>query len=435
MTDASEPIDLTGYQIVIPGNSTNNNSVESLSAYELKDALTSLGYKLPEDAVVADNGSSSVNAKSILIGKTAATEGDMPTGNQFSITENNGTVQISASNYYGYRAAIEYIQQKGGIPTYTEYTNDASLKYLSKPDASVRVMFYNVYGYDNWKNPDGTTVYAPSLALRQDMQKDLLSAYAPDVIGFQEYTADCYHANFNSILSSLDYAQVPVSKGTANYTPIFYNDKKLELVDYEYVMYNEYNGGGTKSITWAIFKVKSGEDANKMFAVFNTHFEYQSQNDGGNVYRCSNARELLTVIQTVLGKRTEYKNIPLFMGGDLNYWNINDTKEPHQILTSGGLTYLAERNNTLTEYTNRWEQDGDYSTYTESYHGYYRYDPTEKIYYMSENSMTTSRYSLDYIFLGGDEDSVAVKKYIIVNNDLTYRASDHSPTFVDFVFN
>ena len=435
------PIVLDGYQIVIPDNAAD--SVEELSAYELKAALAKMGYSLAGEGVITERDVTVNSSKYIYIG-SSPDEGIDPTGTEYTVSANrDGEIRIAAGSYYGYRAAIEYIQQKGGIPTYTEYTNDASLKYLSKPDASVRVMFYNVYGYYNWSNPNGGS---PALALRQDLQRDLLSTYAPDVIGFQEYVANTYHAEFNSTLSSLGYAQVDVSKGTANCTPLFYNPSKVALVkngqeqdECGFELYQQTNddpGINSKSVTWAIFEEldANGKGTGHKFAVFSTHFSHESGADAA-AKRCHNAEQLLGIMEAVLNRNPEYNNIPVIMGGDLNYWKINDTKEPHQILTSSGLTYLAQPDTSPAEYTNRWEKDGDYSQYTESYHGYYRYDPNEKIYDMSENSMTTDRYSLDYIFLGGDKDSVTVKKYIIVNNDLTYRASDHSPTFVDFVFN
>ena len=440
MTDASEPIDLTGYQIVIPGNSTDNNSVESLSAYELKDALTGLGYTLN---VVADNGSSSVNAKSILIGKTAATEGDIPTGNQYLIkADANGLIQISAGNYYGYRAALSFLTEEmnahGGILAGV-YSSTANVPHVEHAtDDSVRVMFYNVFGWNSWYDESGKSTSALfPYQLRMDLQKDLIEAYAPDVVGFQEYMSTAlrngvadYHSKFTPIMTALGYTQISTTAGNANCTPLFYKTDKYDVVESGYQLYSE-NGSGSKSVTWAVFREKA---TGKAFSVFNTHFVHEESNNEGRV---QNAKELLSVINTVTAK---YQGISAIMGGDLNYWNIWETYKPdeaaigsylpHKELTTGGMVYMhnvAEKSVGAPD--------------TDSYHGYFGYNATKKIFNMGVTTIldkaTTNpdTYTLDHIFLGGNKDGIDAKKCIIITDDAALRASDHSPTYVDFILN
>ena len=440
-----EPIDLNDYFIIVPDN-TMNKSVEGLAANELRAMLSELGFSV---RIKDDNGSvQEIGENVILLGKTVATETEMPAENAYTVTEKNGRVQILANNYYGYAAAIKFIKPKikqaGGFPRDFDRTETFSLKQAEKAEGSLRVMFYNVYANDDWKKPDGTTVTgsdAPSALMRQDLQSDLLSVYEPDVVGFQEYSTSTYHSKFNSTLASLQYEQVSVSAGSANYTPIFYKPDRLSLKDSGYELYR-VNGGKTKSITWAIFEEKTGENAGKTFAVFNTHFEYHPGSQGGDEYRASNVEDLLALIKSVTGDGAEYEGVPVIMGGDLNFWdvwgldkddslNASDDKWvgqngiPYTMLTEGGLTLVTKISGVQTNaYTS-----------VNSYHGYYRFDAAKKIYDLTQSTLThtnSNPYTLDHVFLGGGLKNISISRYLIIEDDITLRASDHSPTMLDF---
>ena len=150
----------------------------------------------------------------------------------------------------------------------------------------------------------------------------------------------------------------------------------------------------------------------------------------------------------VLNMKTEYNNIPVIMGGDLNFWNLwenyganaeSETK-PYKALVGGGMT-LASRITGVN--TNFQKKDGE-TNYTNSYHGYYEYDAKKKIYDTSKTTIVDP-YTLDYIFIynHNHDDKTATttdygitaQRYYILKDDLTDRASDHSPTLIDFVFN
>ncbi len=439
-----EPLNLNGYCIVIPDGATDV-SVESLSAYELKATLAELGYSV---SVNEDEGSDQVGVKSILLGKTAATVGNMPTGNKFSVAEKNEQIQISAGNYYGYRAALDFLKGKiteaGGVPRDLNYAGAATVSHTSRATSnSIRVMFYNLNGLAKWQGNSGNRgALSPSVALRQDLQRDMLSAYAPDVIGFQEYmdaTSDGdadsyadYRAGFASTMTSLGYMQVETD--TASCTPLFYNPLKLRVVESDSFCFTRGDADKTASASWAVFEVVTSDAVGKLFAVFGTQFinDCDDLTDRqAEEARVHNATELIGAVNEVTAK---YEGIAVIVGGDLNDPNLEAEGGAYETMKNGGLTYMAEPGgNAPAESTNRWKADGEYSAYTESYHGFYGYDAENKIYDMTENTLTTARFTLDYIFLGGNKDAVTVKKFIIINDELTYRASDHSPTFVDLI--
>ena len=452
------PLKLHGYRVIIPDQALDSR-VESLVAHELKAMLEELGCKV---AVEEDRNDPSICTEAVLIGKTAATEEALPTGNAFSVAEKDGQLQISAGNYYAYRAAIDYlrttIEENGGVPRDLAYTGDTTVANAERAtEDSLRVMFYNVYGLTTWKkgalDAQGNDVsqsltgkYVPPYTIRQDLQLQLIEAYAPDVIGFQEFMSgsgnlDYYTTFLPRMLNQLGYTQVKPEVGRGNCTPLFYNAEKLSVVESGYQLYSV--GGNSKSVTWAIFSVKSGKDAGKTFAVFNTHFAYES-GEYGDLRREQNAKELVEVINEV----TQNGTIAGFMGGDLNFWNlwgnydgktgaeaearISATK-PYKVLTEGGMTLLSG----LADVESNFWSKSNTKNYTNSYHGFFEYDATKKIYDLENSSLTRTKstgYTLDYILLRNQSEStVTVKKYYILKDELTCRASDHCPTLADFV--
>ena len=399
--------------------------MESLSAYELKAALAELGYSV---SVTQDNGSASVNNQSILIGKTAATAGEMPSGNQYRITAaNNGRIQISAGSYYGYRAAlasiINEVKENDGIYA-GAYSGDADLANADRAtNDSVRVAFYNVLGYD-WISLAGGSDKAaaentPPVALRQDLQRDILSAYLPDVIGFQEYVNE-YRSDFGTIMTGLEYTEVPTTQAKNN-SPIFYRADKLSVVDSGFTLYtSEASASNKRGVTWAVFEDQAG---NKL-AVLNTHFLHTNASDFSATEHEDSAATVLSVISTI--KETYGNDIAVIFGGDLNF--KNGTGTAYTSLTNGGLTFASEIEGVQTNAG---------STY--SVHGFYLYNGNgDNVYDLTQSNLLNAnpqkpQYTYDYIFVG-DESSITVKKYIIVEEDATLRASDHSPTLIDLVF-
>ncbi len=418
-TKPSGKYDLTDYSIVL--SSKSMSTATKLAAYELKDYLKGRGFDLP---VVRDSSAAAKGGKSIRMGETAMMVGTMPTGDDYSITDDaDGNIQILAGSYYGYREALRYIRLKGGISKGISQSGNATPALAAKADGTIRAMFYNVYGWDNWKKLDGTTASgndAPSLALRQDLQRDLFESYQPDVLGFQEYMADSYHAKFNSVLTELGYAQVDVSKGSANCTPLFYKKDKLEVVEKGYILYDCSDDTDSKSVTWAVFREKS---SGKLVSVFSTHFMWNMTKDEGAKWdkeREDNAKELVALVNTVVAK---YENIGAIIGGDLNYWNTTagNSAPAYTVMVNGGLKYMIS----MTTAHNR--------ATTESYHGYHAYDGSKSIFDTTKNTLTTSKYTLDYIFFGGSKNKTEIKSYYIISDDITMRASDHCPTFTDIV--
>lgn len=400
--------DLTDYQIVYPNGATEK--VEGLSAYELQATLSDLGYTL---GVVSD--SSSVSTKSILVGKTTATVGEMPTGNNFSVTDRDGVIQIAAGSYYGYRAALDYIVDREGIYVGVRHTGTATVSAAEqKPNGALRVMFYNLYGYNNDEAYEGKR--GGPISLRHAMQLELFATYAPDVICFQEYTADS-HNMLTDQLNVLGYVEVPSSRlsgDSVNDTPIFYKESAVTLVTngYGYHSYmggEDYNNGNTKSLSWAVFT--ENKTGGKQFAVVSTHLMYNANSTDHTAQRQQNVVELLAQIGSI---KTQYPDILIIVGGDLNCF---PDSAPFNDIENGGFTWMREAQGVNTD--------------TLGNKGYSTYSYTDHVYTVVPTPHATNG-GIDHAFYSGN---ISVINYLTLIDRNSCLASDHPPKLADIILN
>ena len=192
----------------------------------------------------------------------------------------------------------------------------------------LNAIYYNVYGW-NAKMP---------VKPRQKMQIDLVKKYSPDFIGFQEFSNFYYRPTFTEMMASAGYTEVPSGKYEAqtgeqahNYTPLFFNEKKLSLIDSgDYYFTSPDNDVESKSVTWALFETTD----KKRFIAMSVHFHYQ-KDDKGRKAREENAHEIIALINGLKEKH----QCPVIFGGDLN---CELHESPHSILKENGLCNLNE---------------------------------------------------------------------------------------------
>ncbi len=434
-------LDLTGYTIVFPEGAVN--TAEYLSSYELKDALSEFGYSLN---VAEESVTLAESTKKIMVGTDDTVKGKWHNKNAFLINERaNGVIQIAADTYYGYREVLSYIRSRGGIPKGADYVGNAESESMTRADdTSLRVIYYNLHAHDNWKNASGQTVYgdnAPARALRQELQCDLVRSYDADVVCLQDYAPDNFRKVVSPVLASMGYTEIAATGKTSDRRPIYYKKDRLKPIDSGCVIFTRCSNSESlkKGVSWAVFQ---DLETNKEFAVFNTHCTSNSGSGtpaSWDAERTDNAREILEAVQGVLQKHGE---IPAVIGGDFNFWDVwgidkpDAEKDPNDkwvgqnglpfnLLMGAGLTYassVAEESNGLLA--------GE--TYVNSYHGFRTYDPAKRIYDVVSTNVKNN-YSLDHVFLDGDLTKLAVRRYLVVEDDLTMRASDHCPVCVDFV--
>ena len=311
-----------------------------------------------------------------------------------------------------------------------------SSKFIGKKDGMLRAMFYNIYGYMWYPDKENAPhLSSGPISLRQQMETELISAYAPDVIGMQEYS-EHYHKGMTPLMLDIGYAEVDVSHTKArndgtkiNYTPLFYRPDTLNLIDGGFVMYpktmpdpnNEgevlnINDVSSKSLTWAVFEDKA---SGKRFIAICTHFMYSASyltNELRHEVRVQNANNLLKTVAK-LRENPEYRLLPVIMGGDLNC--TKDSIE-FKTLTDGGMEWLWD----ISPVRDTSRGLKQYATYDETIGKYVKYEmPSEE-----------PEESIDHIFCMQPENGkkAEIHNYVTVTDRLALLSSDHCPRFTDF---
>ncbi|MBQ7322094.1 MAG: endonuclease/exonuclease/phosphatase family protein [Clostridia bacterium] len=269
----------------------------------------------------------------------------------------------------------------------------------------VRILYHNIWGY---LNTDGSN----PVSMRADIAIPIYDAIAPEILCFEE-AGTPFRTEARPLfkwLKAENYSEICFTNEGGTGNPIFYRKDLLELLDSGYAK----SRNGDKGTTWAIFRLKS--DANKVFAVTNSHFAANSNAGGdaelGNTYRVQDAKAALQAIEGIFAK---YPNVPIFVGGD---FNTNPSGDPYRTLQNGGLVNVR----TLTE-----NQSG-----VRPYHGSYAYDKEFDLYEPVPGAAAgTAGDSIDHIMTvpGG----ATILRQYVMDDMLSATVSDHCPHFVDVV--
>ncbi len=237
---------------------------------------------------------------------------------------------------------------------------------------------------------------------------DILLRYLPDIIGLQE----CNSAVHSKVLKNLPSFYAFANKthngsSTVNYTPIIYNTELFTLIKSDIVwLRGRYTGTNTKSLNWAVLEDATGAK----FALINYHGAVCSNSYKGfeNFTSSQLSQQALewkldNVVQVTEIKNAiiaEFGNIPIMVSGDNNF---NSSSEPYKNITAEGFADA--------EITARISRMTGYKT---SY---------------SYGNAPGSGLSIDHIFGLNGVDFVV---HAIVRGDDVWKASDHSPVYVDF---
>ena len=78
-----------------------------------------------------------------------------------------------------------------------------SSSFMSNKNGDVRAMFYNIYGWMWYPDKENSpNLSSGPIELRQKLQAEMISSYAPDVLGMQEYSI-YYHKGMTPRLFEL----------------------------------------------------------------------------------------------------------------------------------------------------------------------------------------------------------------------------------------
>ncbi|KAM9958116.1 hypothetical protein ACTFIW_013096 [Dictyostelium discoideum] len=189
----------------------------------------------------------------------------------------------------------------------------------------LRAVSYNIR-FDNPSDKQNSWVHRKMLVFSN------ISFLKADIIGFQE----CLFHQIKDIKENLNnnyemsYDFIGVGRDDGNekgeFSPIFYNTKKIELVHSHQFWVSEtpykvgsksWNTACTRIVTWGLFKQKK---TNKSFYFLNTHLDHQSE-----LARSEGTMLIKSFIATLKPQ------IPLILVGD---FNSNDNQKPIENLIS-----------------------------------------------------------------------------------------------------
>ena len=402
-------VELSEYNIVI---SKAADVSEEIFAYALRyHLLKNYGYELQ----VTDD-SRNESEYEILIGNTVRSN-VTPEEDGYAVVVNGKKLQMTADGMLGWEGLHNYVMydlfkstlaakytltQDFDVNKKTELSLNDGSYFSDNRTGDVRYMVFNVYGYG-----EGCPI-----SMRQQLQQDIISAYLPDVIGFQEYTAT-FHENLTPLLIELGYTAVEVDTTVdgveyVNFTPMFYRaDKLTQKASGFDIQLNANPKELTKTTTWAVFETADGKE----FGAITTHFMWSGDKIVTNheELRRQHAADIVALSNKL---KNEY-GVPVIFGGDLN---CNLVSEPVTILTEGGLA-LAQG---MAPEDNRNNNNG--------HHSHTAYDSVNKTFTGVFIPKGTYAGSIDHLFA---TEGVTVKGFATLCSYYTAIASDHSPLIMD----
>ena len=400
-------VELGKFDIVLSPDAATN---ESYFAKSLRYWLyLRYGYRmnLSDGSVAAEN--------SIVI------ENAEVSGKDYAIRVEDGDLYLTADCMLGFNAMYDYITgtlfKAGGSVDYTlaaDYSHSAlaptsindGTSLIGAKTGTVRLMINNVFS--NIVNYDDGTSTGP-IPLRQALQLEMVRSYAPDIVGFQEFST-----NYDSVvaqMTELGYELVPNNSTVRNNNPLFFNNDTLELIDSGYKVYTGIEE--QKAAAWAVFEVR---DSGERFVAISTHFMWNSpkfdSTDEAVAARNQNAVELLALVDQI---RDEYTDIPVLMGGDFNCQ-----------LTSDALTSILDEGFSCARELAAQKND------TNGSHTYSRYDPEFEAYTLIYTPTKKHSAAIDHVFVSGN---VTINSFASLTIPYACYASDHCPMITDFTIN
>lgn len=281
------------------------------------------------------------------------------------------------------------------------YDNDPKAGVKTE-SSDVRVMSFNILASD-WSNK-------PAVKGRDDLVRDVVSRYLPDVIGMQEVNAEWYDS-LKSEFGTYKFVNENKIKiwGEVNYSTIAYNTETVSLIKWGQSPYMVNYNKNCRNFMWAIFEMKN--EPGERFIVTSTHWDLTSDR---RVHEAIEMSGLLAIIG-------EKYNLPIFCTGDYNARENSDECKVFEKLTSfKDGKYAAEKRGLVASTYHLGDGTGTEDDYTS---GYWKLG---KVSYRQSHINTIQ--SIDHIFVSPDTD---VLYYDTVVDEAALTASDHCPIYID----
>lgn len=259
-----------------------------------------------------------------------------------------------------------------------------------------------LYDQNIWGNTDNP------VGNRHTLIREMVDEILPDVITMQECSPTLSRIGDYPmpVVLQPEYLEVLPEKAGLNFTPVFYREATLKLLEGGYFPFEGKNDEDSKSATWAVFEEKA---TGKRFAMISTHFWFKAADESDNQQRMENARAVCKVAKEL----DEKYNIPVLVAGDLNSSN-------HTGQGMGGYDEFIRQGMKDVRYVAKASCD------TDTLHNYPVHDGTGRYISTDEPYCT-----LDYVFVS-KEDAMSIESFGVETTQKALLSSDHCPLIVKF---
>ena len=275
---------------------------------------------------------------------------------------------------------------------------------------NLRILDDNIWLYDSatsqeeWKKAGvecTNGVRAPQFA-------QLVRAYMPDVIGFQEMSMPM-RGFFNPLVEGWGYKEAfKVPEGTRDDTPVYYNENTVELLGSDYCLFtpSKWSNSNTKSFTWGAFRLKEN---GKTFILLSTHLWWKGDDvqKGSTFARAAQIRLVMAEVECL----KEKYNCPVFVVGDMN---CHESSLPIQQFISSG-------------YVPCYKAATGFTSQTKGHH------PCGPHIVGNRTNLEKPRAeAIDHCFLynGG---ATKIRNFKVETSSFTILLTDHCPNIIDAV--
>ena len=282
----------------------------------------------------------------------------------------------------------------------------------------LRIMFHNIYQYENARPVD--------LRTRYGFYKKLYTHYKPDVIGMQEASASYWAAgkgySIRMFLQNSGYRAINFGDSQV----IWYNRETVELLDNTSLGTNSRNN-------WAIFRQKGEGNEDNIFGVISIHLRANSVADSAeqaNQFRVEDAKKVNLSKSEMLAyaKKAGVKdadNLPIFAGGDYNC-RVTDDPITTEIMKTGNGLYnirdVIQDKSKVDDYVAAgpapiWNQEFDYNQVS---------------HYAS--TAGSGFNSIDHLYVYAEGVQYTANQYRVIRSLTSRGCADHAPHYVDISF-
>ncbi len=400
---------LASYKIVYSIGAEEEVGLEA--ATRLRQAIAdATGVELE---VIADNANA--RAREILVGNTRRKESAAAYKDGFKPFEykcfvKSGKLVVAAGGCWALDRAGQRIAEtlsKGDVNASfrLEGTVEGEFLFPREEGVNLRILDDNVWDYSGKPVPKAWEELGEDCtdSVRGPQFVQLVRAYMPDVIGFQEFSR-AMAGLFGSQASQYGYKETFTPEGR-NDTPIWYNENTVELIETEYVRFEpkRWSNHGSKSFTYALFRLKEN---GKQFALISTHLWWKSEKvlAGSNTARAAQIHQILAHAEYLKGTY----DCPIFLVGDMN---CNEKSKAIRLLLDAGFTPCYQAATGTTDLHN----------------GHHRCGPQG---FGRDGGNRTREDSIDHCFLwnGG---STEIRHFRCEMAAFTVKITDHYPNIID----